>query len=366
MPRFIVFIILFLVLYSNPCWTESNIPPEALDNFEIKYVKAGDREKINILSKLSDYWLEKLPRRSVEYLKEALNLARKLNDREEEANLLARIGDLYDRLGNTTQAMEYYQQALRTLAIVHVESKAQGKKSQLFNLAVFALLFMALVAIILRYYYQHRIFQNELKRREERQKNLQFESQLKVFQSRVNPHFLFNALDSINGLPKRNNGHESKTLITRLADLYRGIFQSTEIQTIALKKELDIIRDYLEIEKIILNNRLDYQIAVADDLLELKIIPLLILPLIENAIIHGVKKKKTGGRIQIEIAKNDRFLNITVADNGPGFNPFAIDHGFGLYSVQERLKLFYENKARFQIDSSEGSGTKIMMEVPCA
>jgi signal transduction histidine kinase len=341
-------------------------PPEAGENFEIRYLKAGDREKINILEKLGAYWLVPSPGKSIEYLKEALPLSRKLNDKEVEANLLYQIGDLYDGLRNDSQALEYYQQALKTFSLMHVENKEQEKKSKTFNFIVVGVFFLALAALLFRYYYQHRVFKNELKRSAERQKNLEFESQLKTFQSKVNPHFLYNALDSLGGLSADKNGSALRDVITRLADLYRGVFTATEIQTHTLANELVIIRDYLEIEKMILYDRLDYHIQVSEKLLDFKIMPLLILPLIENAVIHGIKKKREGGCIRIDIAQEDHSINIRIMDNGLGFNPADIRSGFGLYSVQERLKLFYERKARFCIDSSRGSGTTIRLEVPDA
>jgi tetratricopeptide (TPR) repeat protein len=355
-----------LLLGSINLRAENLNPPEAGENFEIKYLKAGDREKINILKKSADYWLVQSPRKSIEYLKEALSLSRKLNDKEVEATILYHIGDLYDGLRNDSQALVYYQQALKAFSLVHVEKKEQEKKSKTFNLIVVGILFLALAAVLFRYYYQHRVFQNELKRSAEKQKNLQFESQLKTFQSKVNPHFLYNALDSLGGLSADKNGSALRDVITRLADLYRGVFKATEIQTHTLANELVMIRDYLEIEKMILYDRLDYHIQVSEKLLDFKIMPLLILPLIENAVIHGIKKKREGGCIRIDIAQEDHSINIRIMDNGLGFNPADIRSGFGLYSVQERLKLFYERKARFCIDSSRGSGTTIRLEVPDA
>jgi len=355
-----------LVLGSINLRAENLNPPEAGENFEIRYLKAGDREKINILEKIADYWLVSSPRKSIDYLKEALSLSRKLNDKEVEASILYRIGDLYDDMRNDSLALEYYQLALKAFSLMLVEKKEQEKKSKTFNLIIVGILFSALAAVIFRYYYQHRVFQNELKKSKERQKNLQFESQLKIFQSKVNPHFLFNALDSITGLQGHRKGHELKNVITRLADLYREIFTATEIQTTSLENELNIIRNYLEIEKVILIDRLDYTIAIQEDLLGFQIMPLMILPLIENAVIHGIKKKRAGGRIRIDVEKENGFLIIAVMDNGTGFNPLEIDRGFGLYSVQERLNLFYNRKARFHIESSPGSGTQIRMEVPDA
>jgi sensor histidine kinase YesM len=203
-------------------------------------------------------------------------------------------------------------------------------------------------------------------------KRLQMRTQLIALQSKINPHFLFNTLNTMLNLVHKSP-RKVETMILNLSDIYRRVLQVPENERILLKQEIDLVREYLEIEKIRLDERLSYSIKINPGLENFRIPPLLIEPIVENAVIHGISPKSTGGFIQIEIEKketkneNEAFIVIKVEDNGMGIETQQgkVSKGFGLYSVQERIRLIYKDKAGFHIFPGTGEGTCVKLELPC-
>lgn len=203
-------------------------------------------------------------------------------------------------------------------------------------------------------------------------KRLQMRTQLIALQSKINPHFLFNTLNTMLNLIHRSP-RKVETMILNLSDIYRRVLQVPENERILLKQEIDLVREYLEIEKIRLEERLKYSIKMDPSLGNFRIPPLLIEPIVENAVIHGISPKSAGGTIQIKIEKsktrreNETFIMIKVEDNGIGMETQQgkVSKGFGLYSVQERIRLIYKDKARFHIFPGTRKGTCITLELPC-
>lgn len=196
-------------------------------------------------------------------------------------------------------------------------------------------------------------------------KRLQLESKFALLQSKINPHFLFNTMNTLLSLIY-TSPEDAEKAILKLSNLYRRILELKENDLISIADELEIIEDYLFIEKIRLDGRLKFEYKIEEELLHVLIPPLLIEPLIENSVIHGISKKKCEGKIQLIIERSDtkKILNIAVLDPGCGINKNQYITGFGLYSVQERLKLIYADKFSFVIDDTYREGTKIEMELP--
>jgi two-component system, LytTR family, sensor kinase len=133
-----------------------------------------------------------------------------------------------------------------------------------------------------------------------------------------------------------------------------------------LGKELDLVRKYLEIEKIRMEERLNYQILCPEVLAFCLVPPLLIEPIVENAVIHGIAPKREGGEIIIHIKKHDERLLINIKDNGLGIKGTDFSGGFGIYSVRERLELLYGKKGGFTVSPMPEGGTQVLLEIPCA
>jgi tetratricopeptide (TPR) repeat protein len=243
------------------------------------------------------------------------------------------------------------------------EIKSLNNKVQM--AAGISLIFVLILGLIVIYrYYRH--YKNELKRREEKQRSLELESRLKIFQARINPHFLFNSLDAVIGLGYQNDPQKLKETVGKLADMYRRILSAPECPTVPLREELAVVQDYLEIEKRILKNRLAFNISLNDEeLLDREIIPLSILTLVENAVKHGISRKAEGGKIQVDIYQKGQFIFAEVTDSGAGFDMANARSGFGLYSIQERLRLYYRGRARFSIEALKEGGTQALLQIPC-
>lgn len=197
----------------------------------------------------------------------------------------------------------------------------------------------------------------------EQLKRLQIESKLSILQSKVNPHFLFNTLNTMMGMV-RNQPDKVEKIIFNLSDIYRKVLALPENALIKLDEELQLIKEYLEIEKTRMGERLEFNINVNDSVKDMQIPPLMLQILVENAIVHGLSPKKEGGKIEIAIAPDDGFILIRVIDDGIGIKPDYRGSGFGIYSIEQRLKLIYSGKAVFDILRPEEGGTKVTIKLP--
>jgi len=181
----------------------------------------------------------------------------------------------------------------------------------------------------------------------ERLKRYELEARLSSLQAKLNPHFLFNTLNSTAALIYDNK-----------------IFAISNHNFIKLKEELALIEDMLELQKLRFDDNLSYSVDCPEALLEQKIPGLLIEPLVENVIkhVHGKTERKI--HINIKIKQQGDKLFFRVEDNGAGFEVEKIDVGYGLYSIQQRLRLLFGNSAGFTIDSAPGKGTKVSVWIP--
>jgi two-component sensor histidine kinase len=196
-----------------------------------------------------------------------------------------------------------------------------------------------------------------------RMMHLQTRTKLAALQARVNPHFLFNTLNAMLTQVYKAPDKVEKMILT-LSDIYRKVLTLPEDRFIPLEEEIQLVREYLEIEKIRMGERLSFSIDVQPGLESFKIAPLLIEPLVENAVIHGIGPKPEGGTVQIDIWRTEGKVEIVVADDGVGIDKKHSKAGFGLNSIQERLALSYKEKAVFSIIQREGGGIRIKMELP--
>ncbi|MGD0338965.1 MAG: histidine kinase [Bacteroidota bacterium] len=183
---------------------------------------------------------------------------------------------------------------------------------------------------------------------EEKLMRLKTEAELEALQAKVNPHFLFNTLNSIASLISENPAAAEET-VEKLSGLFRYTLQSTVNSTVKLSEELEIVRLYLQIEKIRFGNRLEFEIISDDRLNNIDVPALLIQPLVENSIKHGIALEVQGGTIRVEAKQIDEECHIIVTDSGKGFTAEAGETGFGLKSIRERLKLLYGNKATLNV-----------------
>jgi LytS/YehU family sensor histidine kinase len=191
------------------------------------------------------------------------------------------------------------------------------------------------------------------------------QAELRALQSQINPHFLFNALNTLYGIIPRDASGARKTVLN-LAEIFRYFLQS-ERSFIPLSEELEIVRAYLEIERLRLGPRLEVQIYVDDAALPILIPILSIQPLVENAIKHGLSSKPGPGLLGLRATVLDDQLQIAVEDNGLGLDASTDNSGsgVGLANVKRRLQLCFGPDADILIDSSS-DGTKVQFAIPLA
>jgi two-component system, LytTR family, sensor kinase len=190
------------------------------------------------------------------------------------------------------------------------------------------------------------------------------QAELRALQSQINPHFLFNALNTLYGTIPRELAGPRRTVLN-LADIFRYFLQPDKT-FIPLKEELKIIHAYLDIERLRLGSRLITEIEVDDDALDAPIPILSIQPLVENAIKHGVSARSEPGTLSLRIRRDARQIHISVGDTGPGMDNAPGEGSgskLGLANVSRRLELCYGATHGLSISSSS-AGTRVEFEVP--
>ncbi len=194
------------------------------------------------------------------------------------------------------------------------------------------------------------------------------EARMAAMQAQVEPHFLFNTLASIEHLietdPARA-GKMQRNLIALLRATMPTMREANAQGTRDLDRELAVIRPYLEILKVRMEERLQTEVRVADGLLSAEFPPMMLQSLVENAIKHGLEPKADGGQLTVSAEIVHGKLAVTVADTGLGFGKAATaGTGIGLSNIRERLALLYGNKASLSVTEPTGGGTSVTITVP--
>ncbi|MBD0276516.1 MAG: histidine kinase [Flavisolibacter sp.] len=223
-----------------------------------------------------------------------------------------------------------------------------------------------LMSIWLLAYYLYHYAQREIKIIQEnaRLNLIAKEAQLNNLSAQLNPHFLFNSLNSIKSLVVESP-NESRRAIDLLSDLLRkSLYERGPVLT-SIKDELAVVSDYLELEKIRFEERLQFTIDVPDQLLSFSIIPFSIQTLVENAVKHGINKQSEGGNICIKVGYENTYIRMTV--ESPGYlNKESVSRGLGLKNLQERLSLQFHNKASFSISQQNSETVLATIMTPAA
>lgn len=206
-------------------------------------------------------------------------------------------------------------------------------------------------------------------------------AELKALQAQINPHFLYNTLNAITWQAADQGAEEISILSNALGKFFR-ISLSKGAEMITLKEELEHVRSYLDIQSIRYHDRLNCQIEVSEEWMECRMIKLILQPLAENSIYHGIKEKRGSGQIRIWAEKffdsQKQCLKLIVWDDGAGIPDDKLktinqaleegktDHsgGYGIYNVNERLRLFYGEEYGLSYESEEGQWTKAVLMLP--
>lgn len=189
------------------------------------------------------------------------------------------------------------------------------------------------------------------------------QAELRALQAQINPHFLFNALNTIYGMIDRGNT-VARRLVLHLADLLRFFFRPEQM-LIPLSEELRIVRAYLDVEQARLGSRLTVELNVDDAASGIQVPALCIQPLVENAIRHGAASRSTGGAVVIDIARGTDGLRVEVSNTGPFIEPGEGHVGVGLANVRRRLQLWYGRQSDVAV-RSDGEWTRVSFSLPPA
>jgi LytS/YehU family sensor histidine kinase len=202
------------------------------------------------------------------------------------------------------------------------------------------------------------IFHSDLKERKLKAVELEsllHQARLETLRNQLHPHFLFNTLHSIAELVHENPAL-AEQLILRLAELLREVLKTTARQEVPLGDEIKFIRSYLEIEQMRLGDRLNVEWDVDQETLTASVPSLVLQPLVENAIKHGIAALARPGRLSIRARRDDGFLHLQVQDTGPGLPPETAgnDGGIGLANTKDRLQRLYGARQRFELVNDNG------------
>jgi sensor histidine kinase YesM len=190
------------------------------------------------------------------------------------------------------------------------------------------------------------------------------EAELRALRAQIHPHFLFNTLNTIAALIRSDPAAAEETT-ARLADLFRYALRASEREHSPLADELEFLRDYLAIERTRFGERLRVEERIQPGLGSVPVPSLLLQPLVENAVRHGLARRDDGGRLLIEASRRHETVLVAVEDDGTGFDPDSppAGGGFGIHSVRERLRAAGPPHA-IEIHTSPGRGTRIELILP--
>ncbi|QCX34504.1 histidine kinase [Caloramator sp. E03] len=208
-----------------------------------------------------------------------------------------------------------------------------------------------------------------------RLENLLRDTQIKSLQSQINPHFLFNTLNTIARMALIEGAPKTEDLIYNLSDLLRYNLKNSG-NMVEIETEINNIRKYINIQAIRYGNRISYEINIDPEILDSKIPVMTLQPIVENAIIHGLEEKKEGGKLIISgKLMFKKYILLEICDNGLGIPEEKLISllnssqeynkiGLGIHNVDGRIKYYFGNEYGLRIESTVGKGTKVQIRVP--
>jgi two-component system, LytTR family, sensor kinase len=228
-----------------------------------------------------------------------------------------------------------------------------------------------LAAYIMDYYRRYQEEELKISRLEAALAQAQLETtraQLQALKMQLQPHFLFNTLNSISTLLDEDV-EAADEMLARLGDFLRLTLENTGAQEVTLQEELEFLRCYLEIERVRFQDRLTVEMAIEPETLDARVPNLILQPIVENAIRHGVVARRGDGRVEIRSTRDDGRLRLQVSDNGPGLRAEEgreprPSHGLGFALTRARLERLYESDQRFSLSDAGGGGLRVTLEIP--
>jgi len=211
---------------------------------------------------------------------------------------------------------------------------------------------------------------NERREREAVLERQLLQARLQALEMQIHPHFLFNTLHAVASLIRVKEDASAIKMLVGLSDLLRLALRNRDAQEVPLRDELDFVRHYLSVEGIRFQDRLKVRISVAPDVsLDTRVPHLILQPLVENAIRHGVEKRAAAGNMVVDVARVDGMLRLRVTDDGPGLKPSVAGsgnrrRGVGLANTRERLAHLYGSRHAFELAAGPDGGAVATVAVP--
>ncbi len=223
--------------------------------------------------------------------------------------------------------------------------------------------------------------QYEAEIKEKKIQNDQQKMEFKMLASQINPHFLYNTLEMIRMKALTGGDKDVANAIKLLGQSMRYVLENTGTAETTLQREMDHIDNYLKIQKLRFGDRIDYQINIMPEMVlsEYAVLPLLLQPIVENAIVHGIEKRDSGGKVWIAIYIEDNNVKVDISDNGGGMDEETMNmvlhrvkhyekerhsSGIALYNINRRIKLNYGEEYGLELTTEYGEGTRVRLVLP--
>ncbi len=359
---------------------------------EEDFVKKNSKEKVNQIQELAEIYLKSNDKNNAENLLEnAYKIAIEKGHTIEAQKSVLKLDSLYNSEGNKGKSISLYQDFLGKLpnllqkdnalvdekimqetedriAQLEKEKELQNqilKRKNLFNYLLIGLLVLAITFIGFVLFIQKKLkIQNK-------------KIELQSLRREMNPHFIFNSLNSVNQFIATNNELEANQYLTKFSKLMRGVMENSKEDFIPFHEELELLKNYLALEKSRFQDKFDYEISVDEHLhsQNLQIPGMLIQPFLENAIWHGLRYKNEKGFLKLNFQKSNNQLNIKIEDNGIGIKESKnqkTEHqknrnGRGMKNTLERIKLLndlYEKNISCEVlDKENGAGVLVILKM---
>jgi LytS/YehU family sensor histidine kinase len=196
--------------------------------------------------------------------------------------------------------------------------------------------------------------------------NEQFsKAQLDALRRQIEPHFLFNALHAISGLVREKRNDDAVTMISALSEFLRKVVDVSDRQVVPLREEMQFLQKYLDIQKVRFADRLKLNLDVPEEFLASPVPSLILQPIVENAIKHGISKEARGGWIRVSAFRSNGFLNFRVYNDGAKLaSDWQSAHsGVGIANLQNRLRMLYGENFEFSLHN-HAAGVEVLLSVP--
>jgi len=304
------------------------------------------------------------------------NITENLNyDDRYEANMLIWENDVQivtALLQETINEYIYYEN--RQIQIAQAQNRQFYLNTIKVSVGIFAFITVAIIVVsIVGPLWITRPIEEQVTREQKQLRKAEFE----LLQAQINPHFLYNTLDAIVWSAEAGNQKQVVKMVGSLSEFFRSSLNKGK-ELVRVREELSHARSYLEIQQIRYQDILSYEIEVPEELFEYEIPKITIQPIVENALYHGIKNRRGGGKITITGEEGDSDYRITVTDDGIGMEKerlLEITEGlsgknpgdvkiYGLYNVNERIKLFYGEEYGISIESEYDRGTRVVIRLP--